>query len=280
MNSDKVSDVYAGRAGTAEQQRRTRERIHWMCRNVRGTDVLDVGCSQGIACILLGREGFQVVGIDHEFEAIEEARKELSLEDPAVSARVRFEYVEAAELPFADASLDSVLMGEVIEHVLHPERILAEVRRVLRPDGVLVISAPYGLHVHHDHKDAIYLRQLFGMLDAASLHIEKLDLLGPYVLAVAGNGEGGPVGSERLLEIAEQRLRDVDLELDTSRGRVSQLKEQREQLNERIAVSRQSLEKARARAAGLERMLARQRAHWWWRLGLKVRRVLRLGRSG
>jgi len=250
-----------------------------MCRRARGADVLDIGCSQGIACILLGREGFEVVGIDHELEAIEDARKALSLEDPAVQARVRFEYVEAAGLPFADASLDTVLLGEVIEHVLHPEKILAEVRRVLRPDGALVISAPYGLHVHHDHKDAIYVRQLVDLLGGASLRVEQMDLLGPYVLAVAVPGEAEGITDSRLLEVSEERLRDVDLEVDRLRGRVSQLTEQRQQLNDRISESRKSLEKARARATGLERTLARQRAHWWWRLGLKVQRVLRLGRK-
>jgi SAM-dependent methyltransferase len=45
-------------------------------------------------------------------------------------------------LPFADASFDSVLSVQSIEHVPDPERVLEEVRRVLRPDGVAMFVTP------------------------------------------------------------------------------------------------------------------------------------------
>lgn len=45
-------------------------------------------------------------------------------------------------LPFADGSFAAVLMGEVIEHVYYPERLLRELARVLGPGGVLVLTTP------------------------------------------------------------------------------------------------------------------------------------------
>src|SRR5579859_2648034 len=56
------------------------------------------------------------------------------------------EVVEAdvTALPFADESFDSVVLGEVLEHVENARGALAEARRVLRPNGVLVLSVPSG----------------------------------------------------------------------------------------------------------------------------------------
>jgi SAM-dependent methyltransferase len=45
-------------------------------------------------------------------------------------------------LPFRDAAFDGVIATEVIEHVRHPYRLLREIRRVLRPDGHLLLSTP------------------------------------------------------------------------------------------------------------------------------------------
>ncbi len=61
---------------------------------------------------------------------------------------------DALALPFADASFDSVLCNEVLEHVTDPARLFAEAARVLKPGGTLVLSTPqtWGLHEEpHDY---------------------------------------------------------------------------------------------------------------------------------
>ena len=55
---------------------------------------------------------------------------------------------DAARLPFADASLDAVVCLEVIEHVPHPERVLAEIGRTLKPGGHAYLSMPFLYPVH------------------------------------------------------------------------------------------------------------------------------------
>ncbi len=55
MNDDRISEVYKGEIWTDALQNRARRRIHWMCSQVVGDSVVDIGCSQGIASILLGR---------------------------------------------------------------------------------------------------------------------------------------------------------------------------------------------------------------------------------
>jgi SAM-dependent methyltransferase len=57
---------------------------------------------------------------------------------------------DVEELPLADASAGTILALNTFEHVPHFWRGFAEVRRVLRPDGVLLVSCPFYFHVH-DH---------------------------------------------------------------------------------------------------------------------------------
>jgi SAM-dependent methyltransferase len=100
--------------------------------------VLDVGCAfaYGSAAIAArAPAGRAVVGLERNSEHV-------------ALARERFPWItvidaDATMLPFADDSIDAVLMLDVIEHLDRPEQALAEAHRVLRPDGVLVVSVPH-----------------------------------------------------------------------------------------------------------------------------------------
>jgi SAM-dependent methyltransferase len=94
--------------------------------------VLDLGCRYGA---LTGAylEGNEVVGVDVSRDALVEAAK-LGIE--TVWADVE------EPLPFADESFDTVVAGELIEHLTHPERVVSEARRVLRAGGSFVGSVP------------------------------------------------------------------------------------------------------------------------------------------
>lgn len=57
-------------------------------------------------------------------------------------------------LPFADSSFDTVLATDVLEHMPYPDALFAELRRVLRPGGALILGVPFYYWVHdapHDH---------------------------------------------------------------------------------------------------------------------------------
>jgi ubiquinone/menaquinone biosynthesis C-methylase UbiE len=99
-----------------------------------GNRVLDIGCRSGS----LTRDyvdGNDVVGVDVDRDALELFRERLSLEAHWLD-------VDYDRLPFPDASFDVVACTEVLEHLRFPGTALAEVRRVLRPDGRLVGSVP------------------------------------------------------------------------------------------------------------------------------------------
>ncbi len=99
-----------------------------------GSRVLDVGCSTGYLARPLVERGCSVVGIELSEEAAQGARE--VCEDVLVGD------VEELELPFADASLDVILCGDLIEHLRDPRRFLERVRPLLRRDGLLVLSTP------------------------------------------------------------------------------------------------------------------------------------------
>ena len=156
MNADRINELYNGQIFDKETQKEARERIHWMCAQVAGEKVLDIGCSQGIITLLLGREGFKVTGIDYENNAVDYARKALEKEELLVRQRICFELVDATAMPYAANSFDTVIMGEILEHVTHPEKILTEAWRVLKEGGRAIITVPFGLNDSPDHKFTYY----------------------------------------------------------------------------------------------------------------------------
>ena len=98
-----------------------------------GRRVLDIGCRSG-ALTREYADGNDVVGIDVDRDALEEAGRTLGIE----TAWADVDH----GLPFESESFDVVVAGEVLEHVRFPDRVTAEAHRVLRPGGTLVGSVP------------------------------------------------------------------------------------------------------------------------------------------
>ena len=184
MNDDRISELYKGEIWTDELQGRAQRRIQWMCSQVNGDRVLDAGCSQGIATILLAREGFSVTGVDIQDSRIEYARADLEKESADTQAHAEFLVANASDLPFEDASFDSALLGEVIEHLTNPERVLEELGRVVVPGGRIVITTPFGLSPHHDHKQTFYPQNLIHTI-SSTLVVESVDVVERYFRVVA-----------------------------------------------------------------------------------------------
>jgi SAM-dependent methyltransferase len=103
----------------------------------RGKRVLDLGCRSG-ALTRHFLDGNSVVGLDVDPAALEKAAA-LGIEP--VRANVE------EPLPFEDGSFDAVVAGELFEHLQFPDALVAEIRRVLRPGGVLAGSVPNAFRV-------------------------------------------------------------------------------------------------------------------------------------
>jgi SAM-dependent methyltransferase len=98
-----------------------------------GPSVLNAGAGQGSFSLRLARLGFEVTSVDDSQAAVEVLRDRL----PGPVERA-----DVTAMPFADASFDAAVLGEVLEHVPDDAGALSEVARVLRPGGVLAVSVP------------------------------------------------------------------------------------------------------------------------------------------
>ncbi|WP_329953643.1 methyltransferase domain-containing protein [Stenotrophomonas sepilia] len=112
-------------------------RYAWCLPLVEGKDVLDVASGEGYGSAMLASRARSVCGVDISHEAVDHAAGRYS-------AQTNLKYLQgsAAAIPLADDSVDVVVSFETIEHLMEQEEMMAEIRRVLRPDGVLVMSSP------------------------------------------------------------------------------------------------------------------------------------------
>ena len=104
-----------------------------------GKRVLDLGCRSGALTRHL-LDGNTVVGLDVDRAALAKAE--------ARGIETVVGNVEEP-LPFEDGSFDAVVAGELFEHLRFPDELVAEIRRVLRPGGVLVGSVPNAFNIQN-----------------------------------------------------------------------------------------------------------------------------------
>lgn len=98
--------------------------------------ILDVGCGPGIVTAELAPHAKELVAFDLTPEMIAQARKRCK---EAGFANVRFEIGQAERLPFEDASFDAVVSRYTFHHFSDPSTVLAEMVRVVRAKGRIVI---------------------------------------------------------------------------------------------------------------------------------------------
>jgi SAM-dependent methyltransferase len=102
----------------------------------RDKEVLDIASGEGYGSALLAQTASSVVGVEIDAEVVAHATQAYS------RPNLRFVHGDARAIPLPAASVDVVVSFETIEHLYEQERFIAEVRRVLRPDGVFIVSTP------------------------------------------------------------------------------------------------------------------------------------------
>jgi ubiquinone/menaquinone biosynthesis C-methylase UbiE len=100
-----------------------------------GTKLLDVGCGAGQLAIPAARAGVQVTGVDIATNSLEQARARATTE----GLNVQFDEGDAEGLPYPDASFDTVVSLVGAMFAPRPERVAAELTRVCRPGGRILM---------------------------------------------------------------------------------------------------------------------------------------------
>ena len=99
--------------------------------NEKRGEVADLGCGDGDYSVALTKMGFKVTACDLDVQRFKHRDK------------IDFKICDVTKpLPFANASLDYVVLAEFIEHLRNPYQVMQELSRILRPGGKIILSTP------------------------------------------------------------------------------------------------------------------------------------------
>jgi ubiquinone/menaquinone biosynthesis C-methylase UbiE len=126
--------------------------------------VLDIGCQRGGYCFHLNHVGLDVVGIDISMGYLKMAKDKVP--------DARFAQANAQFLPFKDRSFDTIILSEILEHVIDEKQVISEVKRVLKPGGVVFVTVPNYIDETEEHVRFLSKRRLADLFKNFSLSFQ------------------------------------------------------------------------------------------------------------
>ncbi len=133
-----------------------------------GEQILDLGCGSGAHCRAMVPSvipGGSVFGLDVEPDAIRLAKQ---LSATVTEGTLTFQVADGHRLPFVDGSLDAAVCISVLAFCVNPGRVLSELRRVLRPDGrLLVVNSDEDMRIYNTHDRELGRRVMRAIADRA-----------------------------------------------------------------------------------------------------------------
>ena len=133
---------------------------------------LDVGCNTGPLLVPLRQKGYEVVGIDISAHDVHQAESYLKAHH---LPHDRLSIADGTGLPFRDQSFNLILLIDILEHTDHPERVVSEAARLLKPDGIVVATVPWA---YHPYVRFTWLRKLLSSRKTVDEHPDAPFTLG------------------------------------------------------------------------------------------------------
>lgn len=142
---------------------------------VEGKRVLDIASGEGYGTNLLSKFASFVYGVDIDNNAINLAQTKYNKDN------IEFITGSTSEIPLKDNSIDIVVSFETIEHHDQHEKMLEEIRRVLRPEGLLIISTP-DKHFYTEvnkHFNEFHVKELYKVefVELINCYFKKFQIL-------------------------------------------------------------------------------------------------------
>jgi ubiquinone/menaquinone biosynthesis C-methylase UbiE len=132
---------------------------------VKNKKVLDIACGEGYGANLLAAYAESITGVDIDRSSIEKAIKKYTAKN------IIFKEGSVSNIPCEAGSFDIVISFETIEHTDEHYQFLTEVKRVLKPDGLFIISTPDKANYsditgykNSFHKKELYENEFTGLL--------------------------------------------------------------------------------------------------------------------
>jgi ubiquinone/menaquinone biosynthesis C-methylase UbiE len=183
-----------------------------------GKDVLDLGCNSGYGTDLLSGTAKSIVGVDVSPLAIATAIKKFK------KSNAKFRLVDGVSLPFNDNSFDVVTSFQVIEHLVDYDNYFNEIKRVLRPNGVLVLTTPNAeirvkhgakpwnrFHIHEFRVDefGIFLQKYFLHSQVIGQLADGITYTTEYQRCISAREASGPRNHSQLKTLIRALLPDA-----------------------------------------------------------------------
>lgn len=155
-------------------------RYSWGTQFTVGQRVLEVGCGSGDGCErILNAGASYVTGVDIDVQAINSARQNTA------SSQIQFKIAKDSILPIPTEDVDVVVAFETIEHVPNDQLFVAELARVLKPGGLLLVTTPNrlvtnpGTEIVDQPKNPLHVRE-YTQQELGELFLEGFNTLEWY----------------------------------------------------------------------------------------------------
>jgi len=145
--------------------------------------VLDIACGSGYGTNMLATKAKKVFGVDIDPDAVKYANEQYG------DKNIEFMTGEATKIPLEDNSIDVVITFETIEHVKNYRLFLTEIDRILKKDGLLLISTPNSLEFtkgNHFHLHEFQYKELVDVVKPHFKYIESY-FQGTWKTTAVGN---------------------------------------------------------------------------------------------
>ncbi len=258
---DRISQGYSGELGL-ENKKNARIRIDWICDNTVGKQVLDVGCSQGIAAILCARMEKDVCGIDISAKSIEYAIGLKNNEPHEISDRIDFICGDFLQYNFKN-KFDTVIMGEILEHVFEPGLFLDKAKELLNENGRLIVTVPFGINPFPDHKRTYYFLELYDQI-TERIPLSDVFFFGKWIgfIADKSNRKNNVDIEKTVLKKIENSFYEIDSDkqkkIDRYKVNISNLEKKLDEANSEIIKIQSEKEERENAISDMEETLRQQ----------------------
>ncbi|WP_051666593.1 bifunctional 2-polyprenyl-6-hydroxyphenol methylase/3-demethylubiquinol 3-O-methyltransferase UbiG [Pedobacter sp. R20-19] len=119
--------------------------------------ILDIACGEGYGSNLMAKKAKKVYGVDIDYKTIEKAYIKYNYQN------LEFQVGATDSIPIPSNSIDIVISFETIEHHDKHEQMLSEIKRVLKTNGILIISSPDKKYYSEEtgHNNEFHIKELY-----------------------------------------------------------------------------------------------------------------------